>query len=142
MNTEIKNPIAETKEYKKALESYKHGLTTYQPGPKWYFGNVEKGISFDGSMITLEQMQNMAINVNPIGPAFSIDEVEDITPSYDEFVKIVGADFSGYDNYTKWIDEQKDAFYYGRGKEDFSRYEAFAIAAKLGYKKVIMENYS
>ena len=45
-------------------------------------------------------------------------------------------------DFKKWIDEQKDAFYYGRGKEDFSRFEAFAIAAKLGYKKVIMENYS
>lgn len=142
MNTEIKNPIVETKEYQQALEAYKYGLTTYQPGPKWYFGGVEKGISFDGSLITLERMQNMAINVNPIGPEMPVEEVVDITPSWQEYLQICGSDFSGYDNYTKWIDEQKDAFYYGRSKEDFFKWEAFEIAAKLGYKKVIMENYS
>lgn len=142
MTNQVINPVVKTKEYQKALKAYKHGLTTYQPGPKWYFGGVESGVSYDGSLITVEQMQNMAINVNPIGPETSIDDVVDITPSYAEFVKICGSEFGGYENYTKWIDEQKDAFYYGRGKEDFSAYEAFRIAAKLGYKKVIMENYS
>lgn len=142
MTNQVINPVVKTKEYKQALKAYKHGLKTYQPGPKWYFGSVEKGISFDGEFITIEKMQEMARNVNPIGPEVSVDEVVDITPSYEEFLKICGSDFGGYDNYTNWVKEQTDAFYYGRGKEDFFVWEAFQIAAKLGYKKVIMENYS
>jgi hypothetical protein len=139
----MENPIVKTPEYQQYLAQYKENLLKYQPGPQWYFGGVESGVGFDNHVITLEEMKGMARRVSPVGPEVHIDEVENITPSYDwlckEFPDSFGFD---YDSYTKWISEQKDAFYYGRGREDFSAHEGYSIAARLGYRKVIMEDYS
>jgi len=126
--------ISKTPEYQAALKQYKTNLKKYQPGPKWYFGSFESGTRFDGTEITVADMQKSAALVSPIGPAVSVDEVENITPSYDFFID--------YSQYEKWVDDQKDAFFYGREKCSFYTGEAYRIAASLGYKKVILENYS
>jgi hypothetical protein len=140
----MQNPIVQTPEYQHYLKIYKENLPKYQPGPRWYFGGVEKGIGFNQIFITLEDMKRMANSVSPIGPEIHIDEVHNITPTWEwlcEQFPDPGM-FFDYDKYTQWIREQTDAFYYSRGKEDFSAYEAYSIAAKLGYRKVIMENLS
>jgi hypothetical protein len=140
----MENPIVNIPEYQHYLNIYKTNLTKYQPGPRWYFEGYEKGIGFNDEPITLEKMKKMAEGVSPIGPELHTDEVHDITPSWnwlcEQFPDPVM--FFDYDKYTKWIQDQTDAFYYGRGKEDFFIHEAYSIAAKLGYRKVIMENYS
>lgn len=139
----MKNPIVNSVEYQEYLNIYKTNLLKYQPGPKWYFGGVEEGIGFEQKVITLDEMKKMADNVSPIGPEVHIDEVVNITPSWDWLCEqFPSASFFDYNKYRQWIDEQTDAFYYGRGREDFSSHEAYSIAAKLGYRKVIMENFS
>lgn len=140
----MENPIVNSPEYQHYLNIYKTNLTKYQPGPKWYFGGVEKGLGFNNIPITLEKMREMAEGVSPIGPEVHVDEVFDVTPSWDWLCKQFPHPgmFFDYDKYSTWIQEQTDTFYYGRGKEDFSAYEAYSIASKLGYRKVIMENYS
>lgn len=140
----MKNLLVNTPEYQHYLNIYKTNLTKYQPGPRWYFGGIEKGIGFNQHQITLEEMCKMSERVSPIGPKLHIDEVYDITPSWNWLCEQFpnSGMFFDYDKYTKWIEEQTDAFYYSRGKEDFSVHEAYTIAAKLGYRKVIMENLS
>jgi len=133
--------ISKTPEYQAALKQYKTNLKKYQPGPKWYFGSFESGTRFDGTEITVADMQKSAALVSPIGPAVSVDEVENITPSYDFFIELCGPNMD-YSQYEKWVDDQKDAFFYGREKCSFYTGEAYRIAASLGYKKVILENYS
>jgi hypothetical protein len=140
----MENPIVKTPEYQKYLKMYKSNLLKYQPGPRWYFGGVEEGIGFNDRLITLEEMKNMAERVSPIGPGLRIDEVEDATPSWDWLCENFpdSISFYNYEKFQDWVDQQTDIFYYGRGKEDFFTHEAYSIAAKLGYRKIIMENYS
>jgi hypothetical protein len=139
----MKNPIVNSPEYQEYLKIYKTNLLKYQPGPKWYFGGLEEGIAFQDKVITLDEIKKMAERVSPIGPEVHIDEVVNITPSWDWLCEqFPSASFFDYDKYGQWIEEQTDAFYYGRGREDFSSHEAYSIAAKLGYRKVIMEDFS
>lgn len=145
------NPLASTPEWKEGVKKYKENLLKYQPGPNWSFEFVESGISFNfengrfDRLMTMEDLQEMVKSVSPIGPKVNIDEVQDVTPSYEWLVENFsdGHPYSySYDKFTKWIKEQKDTFYYSREKEEFSRWEAFEIASELGYRKVIMENLS
>jgi hypothetical protein len=140
----MENPIVKTEEYQHYLNIYKTNLTKYQSGPEWHFGGVESGIGFNGHHITIEEIKRMAERVSPIGPEVHIDEVYNVTPSwkwlYETFPDpLMNFDYEKYQN---WIDEQTDTFYYSRGEENFSAYEAYSIAAKLGYRKVIMEDLS
>ena len=135
------NPISETVEYRKAFLTYKFNMNFYQPGPRWSFSGFEVGVRFDKTHITLEEMQEYARLSGPIGPAVDISEVVDISPSWKEYCEMTGPTYD-YGKFTKWVSEQKDAFHYWRGKEDFNKSEAFFIAARLGYHKVILENLS
>ena len=133
-------PISQTPAYKAAFKQYKTNLLKYEPGINWYFDEIKNGHGFNEEL-TLEIMQEMAKKVSPVGPAVSSEEVVDITPSWKEYEKIVGPTWD-YAKYEAWTSAQTDAFYYGRGKDNFNVWEAYKIAASLGYKKVIMENYS
>lgn len=142
------NPIVSTPEYKSLVEQYKTMLQKYQPGD-WYFGAIERGERYneetqqwDNSM-TIELMKERLAKVSPVGPEVPLDEVEDVTMHvsgmfYNE--KNYGADT--YHVMQAWLNTQDDIFCYSRGNEDFSSYQAFKIASKLGYKKVFMENLS
>jgi hypothetical protein len=140
----MNNPIVNTPEYQLLLNQYKTNLMKYQPGINWYFENVEKGEEWNGTLITIEEMKRRADSVSPIGPEVHIDEVQNITPTWEWLCKTYPDENMFYDSdqYTQWIRNQKDAFFYSRGKEDFSTYESYLIAAKLGYRKVITENLS
>jgi hypothetical protein len=140
----MENPIVKSEEYQKYLKIYKENLLKYQPGPRWYFGGIESGIGFNDKHITIEEIKKMAERVSPIGPEVHIDQVENVTPSWDWLCKTFPDPgmFFDYEKYQNWIDEQTDVFYYSRGRENFSSYEAYSIAAKLGYRKVIMEDLS
>lgn len=135
------NPLSSTPEWKAGVKLYKENLLKYQSGPKWYFGMIEKGIDWDDQLMTMEDLQKRIKNVSPIGPAVPVSEVVDVTPSW-EFCTENFGQYIDYDKYTKWVSEQTDTFYYSRGKEEFFRWEAFEIASKLGYRKVILENLS
>jgi hypothetical protein len=138
----MNNPIANTQEYKQYYNQFRTNLLKYQPRVKWYFKNIEKGIGFN-DIITLEEMKRMAESVSPIGPKVPINEIEDITPSYNELCDKFHSKFGySYSDYQKWISQQKDVFYYSREKVDFSVNEGYRIASELGYRKVIMENLS
>jgi hypothetical protein len=137
----IATTIANTPEYKQYFNQYKTNLLKYQPG-RWYFDNIEKGIGFHEN-ISLEEMKKMAKKVSPIGPAVLISEIENVTPSYDQICKQFPGDIGySYQKYTQWISEQDDIFYYARGREDYSAHEAYLIASKLGYRKIITEDLS
>lgn len=129
--------MATSHEYRALVNEYKTNLLKYQPGPKWYFGRVESGIDFDGKPITIEDMKRLVASVSPIGPEVPEEEVVDVTPDWETYKA-----FENYDAYQLWIESQPDVFYYSRGKEDFSTWQAYRTAAKLGYRKVIMENLS
>ena len=137
------NPLASTKEWKDGVKLYKKNLLKYQPGPSWYFGLIESGINWDDTLMTMEDLQKRILSVSPIGPKVSIDEVKDVTPSYEFLCKNFpdGKSYS-YDKFIDWVMSQKDVFFYSRGKENFYGWEAFSIASKMGYRKVIMENLS
>ena len=124
-------------EYQLLLLEYKKNLLKYQSGPKWYFGTFESGIDWEGKEITVERMKHYVKKVSPIGPSVPEDLIEDITPTWETYKQ-----FKNYDEYQVWIESQTDAFYYSRGKKEFSIYEAYRIASQLGYSKLIMENLS
>ena len=126
-----------SQEYQLLVLEYKSNLLKYQPGPKWYFGTFEKGIDWEGKVITVEDMKRYVAKVSPIGPPVPEDLIEDVTPTWDNYKQ-----FEDYEAYQSWIASQPDAFYYSRGKEEFSVYEAYRIASQLGYSKLIMENLS
>ena len=136
------NPIVGTPEFELLVAQYKENLNKYQPG-NWYFGRIEKGLNWDDSHMSIEELKAVVSKVSPIGTPVNVDDVVDVTPTYEELNKMFPGEF-GYDYnlYSNWLCEQIDVFYYGRGREDFSRWEAFKIAAQLGYKKVIMEDFS
>lgn len=142
--THAQTETARTPEYRALLETYKTNLQKYQKGPQWHFGGLETGLSYDGQEITLEEMRAMVDRVSPTGEIVTPDEVEDVTPTYERVCKMFPDGYGSYDydQYSEWIKTQKDTFYYGRGREDFNYYEAFYIAASLGRKKVILEDYS
>jgi hypothetical protein len=137
------NSIIDSLIYQEHLNRYKTNLLRYQPGIQWYFGNFEKGLDFRGNSMTEDKMKETADSVSPIGPSVSIDEVVDITPTW-EWLCEQFPDRFGYDEskFQEWISEQSDAFFYGREKTSFFVSEAFEIAANLGYRKVILENLS
>ena len=129
--------IANSPEYQAALAQYKTNLEMYQGDTTWYYGGYEKGIDFHGEEITLEEMQRAAKKVSPVGPPVAIHEIQDMTPSWEEY-----CEFEDYDAYMDWIVSQDDVFYYSRGREDFHAGTGLQIAASLGYKKIVMENLS
>lgn len=142
------NPIVSSPEYKSLVAEYKALLNKYQPG-NWYFGCVERGEKFnkttrqwDNSM-TIEDMKEMVKGVSPVGPAVNMEDVEDVSFTYEELKeKFPQGDWYDYHAMHDWLSTQSDIYKYCRGNEDFSRYEAFQFAAGLGYKKVYMENLS
>ena len=142
----MNNPIANTPEYKQYFNQFRNNLLKYQPRVNWYFENIEKGIGLGigfNDIITLEEMKRMAESVSPIGPKVPINEVEDVTPSYDDLCNKFPSKFGySYSEFQNWVSQQKDIFYYSRAKEDFSVNEGYRIASELGYRKVIMENLS
>jgi len=98
-------------------------------------------------LMTIEELKELVKRVSPVGPEVPVDEVVDITPSWDWLCENCKSDdkschFYDYNKYMDWVDSQTDAFYYSRGKEDFFKWEGYEIAAKLGYRKVIFENLS
>ena len=138
----MKTAIANTPEYKQYFNQYKTNLLKYQPGVNWYFHNIADGNGFHGD-ITLEEMKEMAARVSPIGPALNPSQVVDITPSYKQVCELFPTKWGyDYNQYSQWINEQTDAFYYSREKYEFSVAEGLSIAAELGYRKVILENLS
>ena len=129
--------MATSHDYRALVNQYKTNLLKYQPGPKWHFGGIESGIDFEGNPITIDEMKRLVAKVSPIGPEVPEEEVTDVTPDWETYKA-----FEDYNAYQMWIESQHDAFYYSREKESFSAWEAYRIAAKLGYRKVIMENLS
>lgn len=129
--------IAKSPEYQAALAQYKTNLETYQGDAKWNYAGYESGIDFHGEEISLEEMQRAAKKVSPVGPPVAIYEIEDVTPSWEEYCK-----FENYNAYMDWIASQDDIFYYFRGREDFHVGTGLQIAASLGYSKIVMENLS
>ena len=129
----------ETKEYQEALQQYKTNLETYQPDVEWHFGAFEKVINFFGEEITTEQMQRQAKKTSPIGPVVPIHEIEDVTPSWEEYKERWGLDYS---KMMDWIESQDDIFLYDRGRESFNPGVGLQIAGSLGYRKIIMQDLS
>ena len=129
--------IAKTPEYQAALHEYKTNLETYQGDVRWNYRSYESGIDWHGDEISLEEMQRAAKKVSPIGPPVAIHEIEDVTPSWEQY-----SGFKDYNEYMEWISEQDDLFYYFREKDKFHAGTGLQIAASLGYKKIIMENLS
>lgn len=132
-----KTQITNNPEYQAALNQYKTNLEMYQGDARWHYGAYETGLDFHGEEITLEEMQRAAKKVSPIGPSVEVYEVEDVTPSWEEYCK-----FEDYNAYMDWIASQDDIFYYFREKEGFNVGTGLRIAASLGYKKIVMENLS
>lgn len=84
-------------------------------------------------------IQNMLTYISkhiPVGPKVSEEEVEVLNYPCDDYR------YFNYDDYLKWVDNNPQAFYYSRPKDEFDRYEGFCMAADLGYKFVILENLS
>jgi hypothetical protein len=129
--------IAKSPEYQAALHEYKTNLVSYQGDTEWHFGAYETGIDFHGEEITLEEMQRAAKKVSPIGPPVWVYEIEDLTPSSEQY-----SNFKDYMEYMDWIQSQDDVFHYFREKDEFHPGTGLQIAASLGYKKIIMENLS
>lgn len=129
----------ETKEYQEALQQYKTNLETYQPDVEWHFGAFEKGINFFGQEITTEEMQRLAKKVSPIGPSLKTHEVQDVSPSWEEYKEKFNGDWNIYRD---WVENQPDIFFYARCKEEFNLATAYQIAASLGYRKIITEDLS
>jgi hypothetical protein len=138
----MENVIANTPEYKQYFNQYQTNLLKFQPGVNWYFRNIEKGHGFQGA-ITLEEMKEMAARVSPVGQPLDPSQVTDITPSYEQLCESFPTKWGyDYNQYSQWISKQTDVFYYSREKHNFSVAEGYAIAAALGYHKVILENLS
>lgn len=140
------NPLAETALWKSAISLYKELLETYHPGPKWYWDNLEKGIEFDYStreyrILTFPELMKQIHHAGPIGPPVPANEVEDVTPSYSEFIIIMGLN-TDYSLWEAWIRTQTDTYHYCRSRDCFNKEEAFLTAGRLGYRKVILENLS
>lgn len=133
--------LKDNSEYKELVNLYKTNLLKYQSGPNWCFDMVEGGVDWDGVHYTMERIQEMVDGVSPIGPRVPQNEIIDVTPSYEEYLVIIGPDYD-YNKYVTWCNEQKDVFHYSRGKESFFVWEGFDIASNLGYKKVSLENLS
>ena len=129
--------IAKSPEYQAALAQYKTNLEMYQGETKWYYEGYESGVNFHGEEITLEEMQRAAKKVSPVGPPVAVHEIEDMTPSWEEYCK-----FEDYNAYMTWIEDQDDIFYYFRERDEFHVGTGLQIAASLGHKKIIMENLS
>jgi hypothetical protein len=142
--TTAQTPTARTPEYQALLAQYKTNLLKYQKGPRWHFGGIESGLGFNDTEITIEEMRAMAENVSPTGEIVKPYEVVDVTPSYGWICATFPDKYGGfdYDQYSEWIKAQKEVFYYGRSRENFHPNEAFRIAAALGRRKVILEDYS
>lgn len=85
-------------------------------------------------------IQNMLTYISkhiPVGPkVLEIEEVEELKYPCDDYK------YFNYDDYLKWVDNNPQAFYYSRPKDEFDKYEGFCMAADLGYKFVILENLS
>ncbi len=50
-----------------------------------------------------------------------------------------------YKDFNDWVDGQVlagDTFYYARPRQNFSRYEAYGMASRLGKRKLILEDLS
>jgi hypothetical protein len=137
MNMKARTNIAKSPEYQAALAQYKTNLEMYQGETKWYYEGYESGVNFHGEEITLEEMQRAAKKVSPVGPPVAVHEIEDMTPSWEEYCK-----FEDYNAYMKWIEDQDDIFYYFRERDEFHVGTGLQIAASLGHKKIIMENLS
>lgn len=147
----VENPLTQTPEWKALVSKYIRMMKKYQSGPAWCFDHIETGIDWNDEtgrfdkLMSIETLRGMVKRVSPIGPEVPIDDIVDITPTWEWLCENCKSDKNrhyDYDKYMKWVDEQTDAFYYARGKEDFYKWKAFEIASKLGYKKVIMENMS
>ena len=116
------------------------------PQPKWYWDNLEKGIEFDYStreyrILTFPELMKQIHHAGPIGPPVPANEVEDVTPSYSEFIIIMGLN-TDYSLWEAWIRTQTDTYHYCRSRDCFNKEEAFLTAGRLGYRKVILENLS
>jgi hypothetical protein len=117
-----------------------------EEGRKWN----EATSTHDGVM-TMEDLENLIKGVSPIGPKVPIEEVENVTfswnqlcekfPSHDNDENQWSNHFD-YQKYSEWLSEQSDIFYYARGREDFYQNEAYEIASNLGYRKLILEDLS
>lgn len=142
------NPLVSEIKFQEGIAKYKEIVNKYH-GKGYYFGCIEKGLTWNeetchhDKFMTYEDLEKQIKSVSPVGPAVKVEEVVDVTPSYEFLCKTFPqGSYFNYNKYQDWLSSQEDTYHYARGNEEFSVYEAYQIASGLGYKKIIMENLS